>query len=332
MRKFSSLAIAAIVAAALVAGTATAAERTFKVSHVFNTTHPVHNGLLKAKELLLEKSGGKFDLQIYPAGTYANYKDAIKAVKMGVLDFCPLDTAIDYYPESGVLLSPYTFRDYDHWRAFKKSDVYTDLLATIGEKVGVKQLSLYTFGFRHATTKSVKATTPEAFADLKLRVVNFPPYPEAATVLNAHGTPLPIGDVYMALKTGVADGQENPNMNAATMKFHEVQKYLTVINYMWNPEPFVVNKAWLEGLDPSLQKIVQDAAWLYTETQNKLRADSDAYYLDMMRKSGIEVYTPSQEERALFREACASVYSYFIDKKQFTQEEFDEFRKLASGR
>ena len=258
MRKFSSLAIASIMAAALVAGTATAAERTFKVSHVFNTTHPVHHGLLKAKELLLEKSGGKFDLQIYPAGTYANYKDAIKAVKMGVLDFCPLDTAIDYYPESGVLLSPYTFRDYDHWRAFKNSDVYTDLLATIGDKVGVKQLSLYTFGFRHATTKSVKATTPEAFADLKLRVVNFPPYPEAATVLNAHGTPLPIGDVYMALSSGVADGQENPFTQILTMKFYEVQKYLILTGHMLATSGTIMSKKAWNSLSADEQKMIEE--------------------------------------------------------------------------
>ncbi len=258
MRKISSLAIVSLMALGLVAGAATAAERTFKVSHVFNTDHPVHTGLLKAKELLQQKSGGKFDLQIYPAGTFANYKDAIKAVKMGVLDFCPLDTAIDYYPESGVMLSPYTFRDYDHWRAFKKSDVYGDLLDNIGEKVGVKQLALYTFGFRHATTKSVKATTPEAFKDLKLRVVNFPPYPEAATVLNAHGTPLPIGDVYMALSSGVADGQENPFTQILTMKFYEVQKYLILTGHMLATSGTIMSKKAWNSLSADEQKVIEE--------------------------------------------------------------------------
>ena len=257
MRKITAIAAVSCLALVLAASASNAAERTFKVAHVFNTTHPVHTGLLKAKRLLLEKSGGKFDLQIYPAGTYANYKDAIKAVKMGVLDLCPLDTAIDYYPESGVLLSPYTFRDYDHWRAFKKSDVYRDLLATIGDKVGVKQLSLYTFGFRHATTKSVKATSPEEFKDLKLRVVNFPPYPEAATVLNAHGTPLPIGDVYMALSSGVADGQENPFTQILTMKFYEVQKYLILTGHMLATSGTIMSKKAWKSLSADEQKMIE---------------------------------------------------------------------------
>lgn len=258
MRTFSIFAAASCLVLGVIAGSANAADKTFKVAHVFNTDHPVHVGLLKAKELLLARTGGKYDLQIFPAGTYANYKDAIKAVKMGVLEFCPLDTAIDYYPESGVMLSPYTFRDYAHWRAFKKSPVYRELLDTIGQKVGVKQLSLYTFGFRHATTKSVKATTPDAFKDLKLRVVNFPPYPEAATVLNAHGTPLPIGDVYMALSSGVADGQENPFTQILTMKFFEVQKYLILTGHMLATSGTIMSqKAW-EALSPDERKIVED--------------------------------------------------------------------------
>lgn len=266
MRKISSLAIVSFLTMGLVAGTSVAAERTFKVAHVFNTDHPVHHGLLKANELLKEKTKGKFDLQIFASGTYANYKDAIQAVKMGVLDLCPLDTAIDYYPESGVLLSPYTFRDYDHWRAFKKSDVYRTLLDTIGEKVGVKQLALYTFGFRHVTTKSVRATTPEAFKDLKLRVVNFPPYPEAATVLNAHGTPLPIGDVYMALSSGVADGQENPFTQILTMKFYEVQKYLILTGHMLATSGTIMSKKAWSSLTPAEQKIFAEVFQMEAQT------------------------------------------------------------------
>lgn len=292
MRKISSLAIVSFLAISLAAGTSAATERTFKVAHVFNTDHPVHHGLLKAQELLKEKTHGKYDLQIFPSGTYANYKDAIQAVKMGVLDLCPLDTAIDYYPESGVLLSPYTFRDYDHWRAFKKSDVYYSLLDTIGQKVGVKQLALYTFGFRHATTKSAKATKPEDFKDLKLRVVNFPPYPEAATVLNAHGTPLPIGDVYMALSTGVADAQENPFTQILTMKFYEVQHYLILTGHMLATSGTIMSqKAW-NSLSADEKKIFEDIFQAEAETIDQEVITGEAKLLKtLVEDKGMEAVT-----------------------------------------
>jgi TRAP-type C4-dicarboxylate transport system substrate-binding protein len=93
---------------------------------------------------LQEKSDGRFALQIFPSSTFASYRDAITAVQLGTLDMAPLDTAIDCLPASGVMLSPYTFRDYDHWRAFKTSDVYTSLLRDISEACDVEQLILYT--------------------------------------------------------------------------------------------------------------------------------------------------------------------------------------------
>lgn len=287
MRKFLFAAVTAVACALSVQ--AWAAERVFKVAHVFNTDHPVHQGLLKANEMLKEKSGGRFELQIYPSGTYANYKDAIQAVKMGVLDLCPLDTAIDYYKPSGVLLSAYTFRDYDHWKKFKESQVYDDLLATIGDKVGVKQFALYTFGFRHATTKAVRATTPEDFKNLKIRVVSFPPYPEAATVLNAHGAPLPIGDVYMALASGVADGEENPFTQILTMKFYEVQKYLILTGHMLASSGTIMSKKSWESLKPADQKIFDEVFKFEAKSIDDEVIAGDARLLDELKAKGMEV-------------------------------------------
>lgn len=262
------IAILATLIVAIVVGTASAKEITFKVSHVFSTDHPVHLGLSKADDLLKEKSGGRFALQIFPSGTFASYRDAVTAVQLGTLDMAPLDTAIDCMPASGVMLSPYTFRDYDHWRAFKSSDVYDKLLADISEACGVEQLSLYTFGFRHATTGKVKATTPDEFKDLKLRVANFAPYPEAATVLGATGTPLPVGDVYLALSNGVADGQENPFTQIITMKLFEVQKNLILTGHMLASSGLTISKrAWmaLSSEDQALLREVFTEAALYVD-------------------------------------------------------------------
>ena len=281
-----------IVLSLFVSGNLFAQEKSvkkFSVSHVFATDHPVHLGLLEANKLLKEQSGGKYELEIHPAGTYANYKDAIRAVRMGVLDLCPLDTAIDYYPESGVLLSPYTFRDYDHWEKFKKSDVYKNLKVTIGEKVGVKQLDMYTFGFRHATTKNIEAKSPEDFKGLKLRVVNFPPYPEAATVLNANGTPLPIGDVYMALSTGVADGQENPFTQILTMKFYEVQKNLILTGHMLATSGTIMsNKAW-SSLNDDEKKMFEEVFAAEAEFIDQMVISKEDELLSMLKDKGMKV-------------------------------------------
>lgn len=260
-----------------------------RLAHVFTMDHPVHQGMLRANEILQQKTGGRLELQIYPTGSYAAYKDAIRGVRMGTLDMCPLDTAIDYYPASGVMLGPYTFRDYDHWKNFKKSNVYKELLIAIGEKVGVKQLSLYTFGFRHATTKNLIAKTPKDFENFKLRVVDFPPYPEAATILNAVGTALPIGDVYMALSTGVADGQENPFTQILTMKFYEVQKYLLLTGHMLATSGVIMAKKTWDGLSPQEQAAVMDAFQAGADRIDGLVIEKEKAMLEDLKSKGMTV-------------------------------------------
>ncbi len=136
-------------------------------------------------------------------------------------------------------------------------------------------------------------------------------------------------ETYMALKTGVADGQENPFMNIVTMKFHEVQKYMTVVHYMFNPEPFCVNLEWFDSLKPEYQKIIADGAWVYTKEQNAMRANTSDMYLQIIEDAGVEVYYPTPEEYAQFAAKCKSVYAKYIERGDFTQEDLDEVRAIV---
>ena len=262
--------------------------RALRLAHVFATDHPVHLGALRAKELLEARTGGALTLQIFPNGTYSSYDDAVRAVQSGVLDFAPLDSAVDYYPPSGVLLGPYTFRDYDHWLAFKQSGIAAQLRETISEAVGLKFLSFFQFGFRHATA-NVAARTPEDFADLRIRVVDFAPYPEVATVLNARPVAMPIGDVYMALSTNVADGQENPFTQILTMKFFEVQDYLILTGHMMATTGMAMSeKAW-NGLNSEQQVIVQNVFAEMAEFIDEMVISNAAAMRNELKSKGMEI-------------------------------------------
>ena len=229
------------------------------VAHVFAIEHPVHQSLLEADKWLKEKSGGKYEFKIYPATTYASQKNSIKAVVMGTLDVFIVVNPIDYYKPSGALLAPYAFRDYDHWKKFKQSDTYKKMLDEISKSMGTHQMEMFTFGFRHATTKAKPAKTPEEFQGLKLRVVNFPPYPEAASVLNAVGVPLPLSELYMALATGVVDGQENPFSQTFHQKFYEQQKYLILTGHMLATDGWMMSKKRWNSLPEADRPMIEEA-------------------------------------------------------------------------
>lgn len=231
--------------------------RKLAFSHVFQTDHPVHLALLEANELLKEKSNGRLELEIYPNGTYASYNDAVAAVRMGTLDMTALDSASDWLPKAGVVLGPYVFRSHEHWQNFKNSEIYEELKQEVSEAVGVVQLDLYNFGFRHLTGNKELRSLAD-FNDIILRCVDFPPYSELATIFNTSVTATPIGEVYMALQTGVVDAQENPVTQISTMKFYEVQKYLMLTSHMLAVSSTIISQNTWNSLSEEDQNIIRE--------------------------------------------------------------------------
>lgn len=267
---------------------ATKTSRKLSIAHVFATNHPVHLALLEANEMLKQKSGGRLELNIYPNGTFANYNDAVQAVIMGQLDMAPLDSASEYLPKAGVLLGPYVFRSYGHWTNFKNSELYENLKDEISEAVGVKQLDLYNFGFRNMTGNKPLVKL-EDFQKLKLRVVNFPPYSEIATVFNAVGTSLPIGDVYMGLQSGVVDAQENPLTQIVTMKFYEVQKYLMLTQHMLAVAGTIMSEQTWNSLSAEDQKIIEEVFRFEADRIDQIVRDNENTLIEEVKKAGMTV-------------------------------------------
>jgi tripartite ATP-independent transporter DctP family solute receptor len=269
-------------------------ETVIEVAHMYSTDHPVHLSLAEAEKFLNEKTQGRIKLKIYPNGSYGDQKNAIQAVRLGTLDVFESAPLPEYYAPAGALFGPYLFRDYDHWDKFKKSDVATEILDKTGEGMGVKQLSLHQSGFRQTVMKKA-VKTPNDFKGLKLRVVNLAPYPEVATILNAVGTPLPITDVYMALKTGVVDGTENPLAQIYSTKFYEVAKYLILTNHMITPSNFIMSKKKWDSFSVEDQKIVKQAFETASNFIDEQIKKQEQDYITKLEKEGMTVVKPDQD-------------------------------------
>ncbi|MBQ8619332.1 MAG: TRAP transporter substrate-binding protein [Clostridia bacterium] len=297
MKKIITLCLALVL---LLSCSSALAAKKFTFSHVFATDHPVHIAVTEANEMLKEKSGGEMELEIYPNGTFATYNDAITNVQLGGLDFACLDSAADWLTKSGVLLGPYVFRSYEHFDNFKQADFYDALNEEIGEAVGVHAFDHYNFGFRHLTAnKEIKGL--EDFEGLVLRCVDFPPYSELQKIFDVNITAIPIGDVYMALQTGVADCEENPVTQIVTMKFYEVQKYLMMTGHMMAVSQTVMNLDTWNGLTAEEQAILEEVfTWeanriveLVKEQEEGLIAECEANGMTVIR----DVDTSAYQER-----------------------------------
>jgi tripartite ATP-independent transporter DctP family solute receptor len=303
---------------------------TMKVGHSMPTETSRHQSLLEFKEYVEAKSDGRVVVEIYPSGQLGKEAEMLEALKLGSLEGYLGGVFDSITPKLNLYLMPFLFKDQDALMLLSKSSL-GEAIHRDSENYGIKLLAVGDAGSRNFTNNIHPIMEPADMKGLKMRTPPVEAIIKTMESLGANPVSIPYVEVYMALKTGVADGQENPFMNIATMKFQEVQKYMTVVHYLFNPEPFCVSLDWYNSLPADLQVILKEGADLYTEKQNKMRADSSDEYLQIIKDAGVEVYYPSAEERKMFIDACAPVYDYYIGKGFFTEEDLNKAISIASG-
>ena len=324
MKKIMLLVLMVLMAA----GIATAAEVTMKIGHCMPQDSSRHKACNIFKEYVEKESNGAIEVQLFPASQLGKEAELVESLKMGEIEGYVGGIYDALSPMLNLYLMPFIFPDQGALIAVTESDMGKKIEKSALEN-GVQILATGDAGSRNYTNNVRPIKTPADMKGLKMRT---PPIDAIIMSMEAvGGNPVAIAyaETYMALKTGVADGQENPFMNIVTMKFHEVQKYMTVVHYMFNPEPFCVNPDWFSSLKPEYQKIIQDGANIYTKEQNAMRANTSDMYLNTIKDAGVEVYYPTPEEYAQFAKKCESVYGKYIERGDFTQADLDEVRAIV---
>ncbi len=332
MKKFVLFVVIAslIAGAAFAEGAKEAKTYTIKLGHASSTESTRHRALLDFKSFVEKESNGRLIVELYPAASLGNESEMIEAVKMGTQEAFVGGVFDAQAPKLNLILMPFFFPSQDALMKVARSEIGAMIMKD-AEQFGLKMLAFGDGGSRHFTNNVRPIKAPADFKGLKIRTPPIESIMKCIEALGGNPVSIPYGEVYMALKTGVADGQENPLANIGDMKFQEVQKYMTLIDYQFHPEPFEVNLAWYNGLPADLQKVLSDGAWLYTDKQNQYRAEGNDKYFKMIVDAGVEVYTPTAAEREAFITACKPVYDYFIGKGLFTQADLDKMKQIASN-
>lgn len=279
-----------------------------EVAHMYANEDSHHVAVEMANEFLKEKTNGRISFNIYPNGTYGDQANCIQAVRMNTLDVFHTSYNADYVKEASALQGPYLFRDYAHWHLFTESPIKEEINAKIEEAMGCHIVETNHFGFREVVS-TVKATTPEEFAAVKMRVVNVSPYPEAAVILGATGTPLGIGDVYMSLQTNVVQATENPLSQIDSMKFAEVTKYLIKTDHMLATEYWIMSNECYDQFSAEDLALVLEAFAIMGDHIEKSNETAEEDFLNKFKtENGLEIV---EVDKQLFMDRLPEVYKTY---------------------
>jgi C4-dicarboxylate-binding protein DctP len=268
-------------------------------------------------KLVDEKTDGRVKVEVYPSSQLYGDADELDALVSGnVHMIAPSVTKmVKIDPRWQYVDMPYLFEDDEHVQAFFDSDVAKDLLNS--EQLAANDIMGMGFwpnGFKHFSSSKHELVKPADFKGLKFRTQAGAVLEAQFKTLDAGSATIAFGETYAALQQGTVDGAENPFNNFDTMKFYEVQKYLSTSQHGRLDYAIFVNKSYWESMPKDLRKLVDEALAEATEYAQNLAAEENQKSFEKIKKLGtVEVYEMTQEEKDALKEALKPVYDEFTE-------------------
>ena len=297
---------------AVPAGTALAGE---KIVIKFPTVHGdpkslFNQGGSKIGEELAKKFSDRVAFQLYPASQLGNEREILEGLRIGTIEMTTSGVAGIADPLFNIFDLPFLFRDRNH--------VYSVLDGAIGKEILEKNkdpqlvaLGYFENGWRHITNNKRAINSPADLRGLKQRVVEHKVYLATMKALGANAIPIPYGELYTSLKTGVVDGQDNPLVNIYTAKFFEVQKYLTLSGHVYSNNVVFASRKWWDKLPADIQAGIREAVAEAAVLVRKESIKADRELVAKLQAGGMVVNEIKNKEP--FVEATKSVYEQFAD-------------------
>lgn len=302
-----------LVFAVVLAGAffAQAAELKINFAHPLPPAHPNHLAAIKFAELVEKNSNGDIKVEVYPANQLGNAKQLCEGVMLGSIKIALVSPARIglFQPEFAILECPYLFRDIAHLQKVLRGEIGQDLSGKLEKNRGLKIMAMdWLYGTRHVTTKKIPIKTPADLKGLLIRAPELPVYVETIRAMGATPAPVNFSDLYMALKLGTVDGQENPVATIYTYKYYEAQKYLNLTAHMIRNVILFTNAGWYNNLPENTRTIIEDAMAEATNYNNQLIVEQEEDYTKKLQAEGMVVIEADVDA---FRKACSGVHKKF---------------------
>lgn len=271
--------------------------------------------------------GDKAKVIVFGSSQLGGDKELLQKLKLGTVDFALPSTVMSTESDLfGVFEMPYLVKDREHMKRIEK-DIFWSKLAPAAEAKGLKILAVWENGYRHITNSKKPIRKPEDLQGIKLRVPEGKWRVRMFQAYGANPSPMKLSEVFVALQTGVMDGQENPLTQIYSSKFQEVQKYLSLSGHVYTPAYITTGKKRWDSLPADVRKILEDTAketqaFVYTSA-----AKFDDELLGKMKSAGMQV---NDVDKAAFVKASKVVYDEFGKEVKGAKELID--RSLALGK
>jgi len=300
----------AALAAALASFTLAQA-REFRSAEVHPPDYPTTMAVIQMGKQLTGETKGRLTVKVYPNGALGSEKDNIEQLRLGALDMMRINVAPlnGVVPETIVTGLPFVFRSTEHMRKVLDGPVGDDILASM-ESQGLVGLAFYDSGARSFYSKKPIRSVAD-LKGLKIRVIQSDLFVAMVEALGANPTPMPYGEVYTALKTGIVDAAENNWPSYESSRHFEAAKFYTLDEHSLAPEVLVFSKVVWDKLSKEDQAAIRKAAKDSVPYMRKLWDEREVKSRKAVEAAGTQVITVANKQE--FIDAMKPVYAKFAN-------------------
>ena len=303
------------VAGAIVAAVATSSRRSHAQASVqirISTAAPPSDFLTKALNQVkadVDKAAVGLDVSVHPASTLFKQGTEVPAIQRGNLEMSTMTTfeVAQQIPQLGYFNRAYLFADYGQMRRVIDGPIGHDYRKAVADKMGIEILATHYLGTRQVDLRQKRSVkTPADLAGVKMRMPAGPEWLLLGDTLGVTPVPLGMPEVYLALKTGTVDGQENPLSILNAAKFYEVSEQVVLTAHMVQPVFFNIGKPVWDRLNADQKKVLGDACRTAAKGGDDARLGDEKAITSALQARGLAVDTI---DLAPFRDNADSVYA-----------------------
>ncbi|WPH15748.1 TRAP transporter substrate-binding protein [Variovorax paradoxus] len=283
----------------------------FRSADVHNSDeYPTVAAVKHMSELLEKRSNGKYKIKVFNKSALGSEKETLDQVKIGALEMNRVNISAlnSICPKTLVPTMPFLFDSIAHMRKSLDGPIGDEILQGC-EKEGLVGLAFYDSGARSIYAKKPVKTLADA-KGLKIRVQQSDLWVALVSAMGANATPMPAGEVFTALKTGLIDAAENNIPSYDGFKHYEAVKFYSRTEHSMAPEMLVMSKAIYDKLSKADQELFRSTAKESVAFQRKKWDEQEAKSLEVVTKGGAQIV--ADVDKASFRSAMTPVYAKFI--------------------
>ncbi|WP_275785899.1 TRAP transporter substrate-binding protein [Pararhizobium gei] len=294
----------------LAAGALQAQEITLRSADIHPDGYPTVEAVKYMGELVSERTNGRIKIEVMNNATLGSEKDTIEQTRFGVIDMNRVNAAPfnNLVPETTVLGLPFLFRSTEHMHKTVDGPIGDQVLAAF-EPHGLIGLAFYDSGARSFYTTKKRIEKLADLKGMKIRVQQSDLWIAMMEAFGANPTPMPMGEVYSSLETGVVDGAENNWPSYESARHFEVAKNYTLTEHSLNPEILVISKIAWDKLTPEDQTVLRTAAKDSVGKMRELWTAREKASEEKVRAAGNIITKVDKDE---FSAAMKPVYDRFV--------------------